>query len=133
MVPTSTDISITVKDAVPANIDAVVVFSTEGAIGADAAGALHDAERTGLARLAAGGAARGKAKEVVFDVVEISNGKFRRVYSLGLGQSGESDAAKSFFGRRVAEWCGRHWANIGWRAGGGDCAGYRKIVGDSNT
>ncbi len=84
MIPTSTDVSIAIRDSVPANIDAAVVFSTEGKIDGEALG---DSGKSALNRLAAGGAARGKMKEVVFDVIETSPGKFRRVFSIGLGKS----------------------------------------------
>src|SRR5665213_465469 len=86
MIPTSTDVTLEVKDAAPANIEAIVVFSTDAGPKVDR-GNLDDASRAALKRLAAGGALRGKTKEVVFDILEVSPGKFRRIFSIGLGES----------------------------------------------
>ena len=88
MIPTSTDVSIQVKDKTPANADAVVVFATEGG-GEEAArsAALSREESAAVRRLFASGVARGRAKEVVFDVVETGKRKFRRVIVAGLGKA----------------------------------------------
>ncbi len=86
MIPTSTDVSIALKNAIPSNIDAAIIFATEGAMGAGAE-PLGEGAIAALSRLSAGGAARGKSKEVVFDVVEMAPGKFRRVFSIGLGKA----------------------------------------------
>lgn len=85
MIPTSTNVSIQVKNTVPADVDAVVTFTPEGDAGSAWDG-LDDSDRTGLERLRTSGALRGKTKEVIFDVVEVGRGKFRRVISVGLGR-----------------------------------------------
>ena len=84
MIPTNTDVTLAIKETAAANAEAIMVFSAEGAVGAETIGA---GEHQALKRLAAAGAARGKAKEVVFDVVETAPGKHRRVFSVGLGKA----------------------------------------------
>ncbi|HET6246085.1 MAG TPA: leucyl aminopeptidase, partial [Tepidisphaeraceae bacterium] len=71
----------------PANVDAVVVFSAEGVVGEGLPAMVAEADLTALKRLSAGGAATGKSKEMVFDLVEISGGKYRRIFSVGLGNA----------------------------------------------
>jgi leucyl aminopeptidase len=88
MIPTSTDVSIQLKDKAPANADAIVVFVTEG--GGDDVGGLAGLARDEAAavrRLFASGVARGRAREVVFDLLEAPGGKFRRVLVAGLGKA----------------------------------------------
>src|SRR5687768_9922942 len=89
MIPTSTDVSIQVKDRVPADVDAVVVFALEGGEGAGESEALRESERRAVRRLFDAGVARGKAREVLLDVVdgEGGRGKFRRVIVAGLGKA----------------------------------------------
>ena len=83
MVPTSTAVDIVSRSAVPANAQAVVVFVSQGA-SIDSA-ALGEAERKALKLLKSAGAVRGRAKEVVIDVIEAGGGKFRRLVVAGLG------------------------------------------------
>ena len=107
MIPTSTDVSIEVKDEVPADAEAVVVFVTEGAKpdgdGADAPprAGLAPEDAAAVRRLFASGVARGKPREVVFDIVETGNaaggkaggrGRFRRVIVAGLGKPEKASA-----------------------------------------
>jgi leucyl aminopeptidase len=101
MIPTSTDVSIQIKDRVAADAEAVVLFATEGgAPDAPAAGLSAD-EVAAVGRLFASGAARGKPREVVFDIVQVGSGpgggagakgKFRRVYVAGLGRLEKASA-----------------------------------------
>jgi len=84
MIPTNTDVTVSTKENAPANAEAIVVFSIEGKVGAENVGA---DEHQALQRLAAAGAARGKVKEVIFDIVQTSPGKHRRIFSVGLGKA----------------------------------------------
>ena len=87
MIPTSVDFSISVKNSFPATLDAIVVFAAEGAVGRIGT---NDPVRCRSCRAetsGGGGAATGKANEVVFDLIETAAGKFRRIYSVGLGQA----------------------------------------------
>src|SRR5258708_40273564 len=87
MVPTSTAVDIVSRSAVPANAQAVVVFLAEGAQATAAAdSALGEAERKALGTLISAKAVKGKAKEVVIDIVDASGGKFRRLIVAGLGK-----------------------------------------------
>jgi leucyl aminopeptidase len=116
MIPTSTDVAIQVKAAIPVDVEAVVYFAPRGAtsvrgalgVGGQKAGdekaageqvaakkgAAPDAragsnERSALAaadRLLARGVATGKAREVVFDLLDDA-GKLKRVYVAGLGEA----------------------------------------------
>jgi leucyl aminopeptidase len=88
MIPTSTDVTVAVKEKSPVQLDAVVVFAAEGA-GDDAAKlpALSRAESAAVRRLFDSGVARGRAREVMFDVVEgTKGGGYRRVIVAGLGK-----------------------------------------------
>jgi leucyl aminopeptidase len=96
MFPTSTAVDIVSRSAVPANAQAVVVFVAEGADAAGKAGAaLGKAERTALELLISAKAVKGRAKEVVIDVIETGGGKFRRLVVAGLGKP-DKIAAESF-------------------------------------
>ncbi|MDB5354358.1 MAG: pepA [Phycisphaerales bacterium] len=86
MVPTSTDFSISVKDAAPAT-DATVVFIEEGHAAGRAVPGLPDADQAALDRLLASGVVRGKAKDIAFDIVSVGPGKFRRLFAVGLGKA----------------------------------------------
>jgi leucyl aminopeptidase len=100
MIPTSTDVSIQVKDSAPADAEAVVVFATEGEQPAATPGLSGD-EAAAVGRLFASGAARGKLREVVFDIVgtgessgrgAAGRARFRRVYVAGLGKPEKATA-----------------------------------------
>ena len=96
MIPTSTDVSIQVKDKSPAQADAVVVFATEGGRD-DAAGlrSLARDEAAAVRRLFDSGTARGRASEVVFDVVDAGKGPgYRRVIVAGLGKPDKVSAER---------------------------------------
>jgi leucyl aminopeptidase len=82
MLPTSTDVTITLKPSLPANAQTIAVFITEGV---NAVGFPREVSES-IKRLTASGAHAGKASQVTFDLVEIGNGKFRRVYVVGLGK-----------------------------------------------
>ena len=104
MIPTSTDVSIEVSDRVPTDAEAVVVFVTEGSAPPDAPPGLSEDEAAAVGRLFASGAARGKPREVVFDIVEAGGGgagaasagavkaKFRRVIVAGMGKPEKATA-----------------------------------------
>ncbi len=85
MIPTSTQVSVAVKSSPPAGgTDAIVVFAIQGAGEASGASRLGSEDRKSVARILGGGAARGKAREIGFDLVEVGRG-YRRVYVAGLG------------------------------------------------
>jgi leucyl aminopeptidase len=89
MIPTSTNASVSYKSAVPAALDAVVVFVTQGEGKSPPAiddALLSEPDRQGLARMLAGKVITGKAKEVGFELVG-SGKQFHRVYAIGLGKS----------------------------------------------
>jgi leucyl aminopeptidase len=84
MIPTSTKTTISVSERPPANWQAVVIFVTQGAKPADGAAAAAVAgvaAGTAAARLIHAQAVTGKAKEVVFDLLDKG-----RVYVVGLGK-----------------------------------------------
>ena len=78
MLPTSTDVTITVKPKSPADADAEIGFITADATAAGENG-------RAVQRLLDAGVVRGKAKEMAFDLVEAGKGTYRRVYAVGLG------------------------------------------------
>lgn len=88
MIPTSTRTKISLAPRPAANWQALVVFVTQGAKpaeGATAAAVGGEAAGRAAARLLHADAAKGKANEVVFELVE-DRGRFnRRVYVVGLG------------------------------------------------
>ena len=92
MFPTSTDVAIVAKTTVPQNSDAVVVFIAEGSKTPDAGLLLSETDRGALTRVLAGGVARGKSREVGFDLVDAGKGKFRRILAVGLGKMDKVDA-----------------------------------------
>src|ERR671913_230389 len=82
MLPTSTDVTITVKPKAPADLDATAAFITTEA----AEPQLDSADDArAVQRLRDAGVVRGKAKELAFDLVDAGRGKHRRVYAIGLG------------------------------------------------
>ena len=86
MLPTSTDVKLNVKEAVPAGSEAVVLFLAEESTDAKRFKPLGAEDRAAFDRLLAGRVVRGKAREVGFDIVDAGKGKFRRVYAAGLGK-----------------------------------------------
>jgi leucyl aminopeptidase len=87
MIPTSTDVTIQVKDKVPANAEAIVVFVAEDGGESSTWPTLSRDESAAIKRMFASSVARGKTKEVIFDVVALPAGAFRRVVIAGLGKA----------------------------------------------
>src|SRR5688572_20442355 len=86
MIPTSTTASVDIGKSVPNSADGVAVFVTEKSKSlGDAAKALGEPERRAAEQLLGAGAVRGKAREVVADLVEVGKGRRRRVLIVGLG------------------------------------------------
>lgn len=87
MIITSAPVEVAVTDRIPANSAAVVVFISQGESAAPSAARRAGREiATSVDRLLTAGAASGKPKEIVFDLV--GHGKnVRRVYVAGLGKS----------------------------------------------
>src|SRR5688572_11381876 len=95
MIPTSTDVSVDVKTKIPSNCEALVVFLAErGKICGDAPELLGSAQMQSVERLIKAGAARGKPREVSFDLVECGKDEYRRVYVAGVGPADKLDAEK---------------------------------------
>ncbi len=87
MIPTSTNVTIDVKTKLPRGIDAVAVFVAEGGrICGDAPHLLDEAMMRSVQRLIEARLARGKSKEVVFDLPDIAGGKTLRVFLAGVGK-----------------------------------------------
>jgi leucyl aminopeptidase len=85
MLPTSTDLTLTVKSKIPARLDAVVAFITEGAADAGV-NVLAREDHRAIGRLLSAGVVRGRAREIAFDLIENEDeSKRRRVYVVGLG------------------------------------------------
>src|SRR4051812_13455630 len=84
MLPTSTDVTLAVRPKVPAGLDAVVAFVTQGATDAGV-NVLAREDHDSIRRLLSAGVIRGKAKEIAFDLVDAGKGKHRRIYAVGLG------------------------------------------------
>src|SRR5580704_11864174 len=79
MIPTSTRVKIAVSSASVAAGGAMAVFVVEGAKIAQDAKKFGPAAARAAERLLKAGVARGKARQVVFDLLE-SSGKIRRLY-----------------------------------------------------
>jgi leucyl aminopeptidase len=95
MLPTNTDVTVDVKTKIPNNCEALVVFLAEGGkICGDTPELLGDGQMQSVERLLKAGAARGKAREVAFDLVECGKDDYRRVYVAGVGPSDTLDAEK---------------------------------------
>jgi leucyl aminopeptidase len=73
----------------PRDVEAVVVLMTDAA---EKGPELSEPERAALGRLRAAGVVKGKAKEIVVDVVQGENGKFRRLIAAGIGSAGKVSA-----------------------------------------
>jgi leucyl aminopeptidase len=86
MIPTSTSVTIQVKNKMPADAQAVVVFATDdGQLVGDAVMILGDVEMRTAMRLIHAGVVRGKHREIDFDLIETAANKLQRVYVCGLG------------------------------------------------
>jgi leucyl aminopeptidase len=95
MLPTNTDVTVDVKTKIPGNCDALVVFLAEGGkICGDAPELLGAEQMQSVERLIKADAARGKAREVAFDLVECGKDEYRRVYVAGVGSADKLDAEK---------------------------------------
>ena len=86
MLPTSTDVTLSVKSRLPNNVGAVAAFVTQGSKEA-ASPLLSDDDRLAVGRLLTAGVVRGKTKELAFDLGDAGKGGHRRVYVIGLGQA----------------------------------------------
>src|SRR4051812_6980702 len=86
MLPTSTNVTLSIKSKLPNNVGAVATFLTQGAK-ESASPLLTQEDRRAVARLLAAGVVRGKAKELAFDLVDAGKGNHRRVYVIGIGQA----------------------------------------------
>ncbi len=84
MLPTSTAVKVATGRTIPASAEAVVTFIPQGAKGGASAD-LSEKERAAVGRLLAADVVSGKAKELVFDLVDMGKGKVRRVYVVGVG------------------------------------------------
>jgi leucyl aminopeptidase len=88
MIPTSCETTINVATSTPRDWQALVVFVPQGskaADGATAAAVAGESASRAAARLLDAGASRGKAKEVVFELVEERGHSHHRVYVVGIG------------------------------------------------
>jgi leucyl aminopeptidase len=88
MIPTSNRTTITLEQKASSNWEALVIFVTQGAKaaeGASLAAVGGEAAGRAAARLLHAGAAKGKAKEVVFELIEEGGRIQHRVYVVGLG------------------------------------------------
>jgi leucyl aminopeptidase len=83
MIVTNAPVEISVTDRIPANAEAIVVFISLD--GSSAPGAGKEVAAA-VDRLLSAGAATGKAKEIVFDLIGKGSG-VRRVYVAGLGKA----------------------------------------------
>src|SRR5437667_7786907 len=84
MLPTSTDVTISLRPKVSANLGGVVACVTQGATDAGV-NVLAEEDKRAIARLLSAGVIRGKAKEIAFDLIDTGRGRHRRVYAVGLG------------------------------------------------
>ncbi|WP_428940051.1 leucyl aminopeptidase [Fontivita pretiosa] len=97
MIPTSTRVTVEVKTAVPSAADAVAVFVTDGGqICGDAPHLLDAAMLRALRRLIDVKVARGKAREVVFDLIDLPTPRGKRprvlrLFAAGVGKPGKLD------------------------------------------
>ena len=95
MLPTNTDVTVDVKTKIPSTCDALVVFLAEGGkICGDAPELLGAEQMQSVERLIKADAARGKAREVAFDLVECGKNEYRRIYVAGVGPADKLDAEK---------------------------------------
>ena len=88
--PTSTDVSFSVSDSIPAKSETMILCVAEGQSEIEAD--LPDGCADALKRLAGGGAFKGKPREVAVDLVSTDDGKFQRLVLIGLGKPAKLDA-----------------------------------------
>jgi leucyl aminopeptidase len=89
MIPTSTDVTITVKSKSPADAQAVAICVPQGAKASEgtmAAAVLGERAANAAGRLLTAGVATGKARQVVFDLADDGD-RLTRVIVAGLGSS----------------------------------------------
>src|SRR4051812_37026393 len=94
MIPTSTNIAVDVKNKLSPDTEAVVVFIAEkGVICGDAPHLIDDEMMNSVKKLIEAKVARGKAKEVMFDLLDadVARGKARRVFLAGVGKANKLD------------------------------------------
>jgi len=85
MLPTSTNVTVDVKSITP-GYPAVFIQERPGAHSISGVSSLAS---TGVKRLIAAGVAKGKAREVHFDLMDSGKGKPTRVYVVGVGKASE--------------------------------------------
>jgi leucyl aminopeptidase len=91
--PTSTTITINVKNEAPTDADGVVVFATDDRrLVGDAVMVLSEIEMKTAMRLIHAEVVRGKLREIDFDLIEPRPGELQRVYVCGLGQAAKITA-----------------------------------------
>src|SRR4051812_24655510 len=94
MIPTSTNIAVDVKNKLSPDTEAVVVFIAEkGVICGDAPHLIDDEMMNSVKKLIEAKVARGKAKEVMFDLLDadVARGRARRVFLAGVGKATKLD------------------------------------------
>ncbi|HEY7090120.1 MAG TPA: leucyl aminopeptidase [Tepidisphaeraceae bacterium] len=94
MIPTSTNVSVDTRSKLPADAAAVVVFIAEGGhLCGDAPHLLDQTLLDSAIRLINARIARGKSKEVVFDLIDadVARGRARRLFLVGVGRPDKLD------------------------------------------
>src|SRR4051812_26219539 len=94
MIPTSTNVSVSVSTKLAPTTEAIVVFIAEGGvICGDAPHLLDDTALESVERLIKSRVMRGKAREVAFDLIDVdlARGKARRVFLGGVGKPDKLD------------------------------------------
>lgn len=91
MIPTSTNVSIDVKDSLPINSDLAVFVTEGGGLCGDGERVLEAASLKSIKRLLKAGVMRGKSREIVFDLIDDSQAKTHRLYLVGVGKSDKLD------------------------------------------
>ena len=87
---TSSKMTFDLKKAVPSGEPAIFLIITEGQTHL-AHPLLTEKDQDAANRVLSASVVRGKAREVGFDIVELSGGRYRRVYLLGVGPAGEAN------------------------------------------
>lgn len=85
MIPTSTDVSVQVRERVPGEAQAIALFVVEKGKSIPATAPLSAAERQAAQRLVDAGVALGKAREVIIETVDGPGETVRHLALVGLG------------------------------------------------
>lgn len=91
MLPTSTDVTVRVKDRTPPSADLLVTFIAEGERSIRREG-LSDDEYRAANRLLSARVITGKSRELAFDLIDLGKGRFRQVFVAGLGPKDKCSA-----------------------------------------